>query len=110
MHLVRFWPSPTSIAGGNTNGGHLERGGGSERNGPFLLCTEGFDFRVNNDPFLASFDTTPSPHERINAPRSLLAFAHIHSEAGTPTEGVGSAVVGRNGPFLCAEGFDFRVK
>jgi hypothetical protein len=61
-------------------------------------------------PFLAAFDTTSSPHERINAPYSLLAFAHIHGEAGTPTEGVGSVVVGRNGSFLCAEGVDFRVK
>jgi hypothetical protein len=41
--------------------------------------------------FLASFDTTPSPHRRINAPRSLLAFAHIYGEAGTPTEGIGVA-------------------
>jgi hypothetical protein len=62
-------------------------------------------------PFLASFDTTPSPHRRINAPRSLLANAHIHGEAGTPTEGIWNAVVGRNGPFLCAEeGVDFHVK
>jgi hypothetical protein len=64
-------------------------------------------------PFLASsFDTTLSPHRRNNAPRLLLAFAHIHSEAGTPTEGIWKAVVGRNGPFLCAEeeGVDFRVK
>jgi hypothetical protein len=60
---------------------------------------------------LHSFDTTPSPYRRINAPRSLLAFAHIHGEAETPTEGIWNAVVGRNGPFLCAEeGVDFRVK
>jgi hypothetical protein len=38
-------------------------------------------------PFLAAFDTTSSPQRRINAPSSLLAFAYIHSEAGTPTEG-----------------------
>jgi hypothetical protein len=62
-------------------------------------------------PFLAAFDTTSSPQRRINAPYSLLAFAHIHSEAGTPTEGIWNAVVGRNGPLLCAEeGVDFRVK
>jgi hypothetical protein len=61
--------------------------------------------------FLASFiRTTPSPHRRINAPGSLLAFAHIHGEAGTPTGGVWSAVVGRHGPFLCAEGVDFQCK
>jgi hypothetical protein len=44
------------------------------------------------------FDTAPSPHRRINAPRLLLAFAHIQGEAGTPTGGDGSAVVGRNSP------------
>jgi hypothetical protein len=76
------------------------------------LEEEGVDlFPCKMPPFLASFDTTPSPHMRINAPRSLLAFAHIHGEAGTPTEGIWNAVVGRNGPFLCAEeGVDFRVK
>jgi hypothetical protein len=42
-------------------------------------------------PFLGTFDTTPSPHRRINAPRSLLAFAHIHGEAGTLMEGIGVA-------------------
>ena len=61
---------------------------------------------MQNDPILATFDTTPSPHGRINAPSLLLAFAHIHGEAGTPTVGICSAVVGRNGPFLCAEGVD----
>ena len=69
------------------------------RNGPFL-CAEGVDFHAKNDPILATFDTTPSPHGRINAPSLLLAFAHIHGEAGTPTVGICSAVVGRNGPFL----------
>jgi hypothetical protein len=53
-------------------------------------------------PFsLHLFDTTQSPHGRINAPSLLLAFAHIHGEAGTPTLGIYSAVVGRTGPFLC---------
>jgi hypothetical protein len=28
-----------------------------------------------------------------DAPRSLLAFAHIHGEAGTPTEDIWNAVV-----------------
>jgi hypothetical protein len=72
------------------------------RNGSFLCAEEGVDFRAN-DPFLATFDTIPSPHRRFNAPRLLLAFVHIHGEAGTPTEGIWNAVVGRNGPFLCAE-------
>ena len=53
-----------------------------------------------NDLILATFDTAPSPHGRINAASLLLAFAHIHGEAGTPTGGSCSAVVGRNGPFL----------
>ena len=65
---------------------------------------------MQNDPILATFDITPSPHGRVNAPSLLLAFAHIQGEAGTPTGGVGSAVVGRNGPFLCAEGVDFHAK
>jgi hypothetical protein len=29
-----------------------------------------------------------------------MAFAHIQDEAGTPTGGVGSAVVGRKSPVL----------
>jgi hypothetical protein len=29
---------------------------------------------------LATFDTTPSPHGRINDPSLLLAFAHIRGE------------------------------
>jgi hypothetical protein len=45
-----------------------------------------------NAPILATFDTNPSPHRRFNDPSLLLAFAHIHGEAGTPTEGIGSAL------------------
>jgi hypothetical protein len=61
-------------------------------------------------PFsLHLFDTTPSPHGRINAPSLLLAFAHIHGETGTPTLGICSAVVGWTGPFLCAEGVDISM-
>jgi hypothetical protein len=54
--------------------------------------------------------TPVSPHltpprlrtgESINAPSLLLALTHTQGEAGTPTEGVGSAVVGRNSPVLC---------
>jgi hypothetical protein len=58
---------------------------------------------VKNDPIVASFDTAPSPHRRIKAPSLLLAFVHIPGEAGTPTGGIWSAVVGRNSPVLCAE-------
>ena len=42
------------------------------------------DFHAKNTPILATFDTTPSPHGRINAASLLLAFAHIQGEAGTP--------------------------
>jgi hypothetical protein len=72
------------------------------RNGPFLtMCRRGgFISIMQNDPILATFDTTPSPQGRINAPSLLLAFSHMHGEAGTPALGICSAVVGRNGPFL----------
>jgi hypothetical protein len=51
-----------------------------------------------------STHTAPSPHRRINAPSLLLAFAHTQSEAETPTESVGTPVLGRNSPVLCAGG------
>jgi hypothetical protein len=55
---------------------------------PFLFAEGVLCIYAKIDPIiLASFDTTPSPHGRINAPSWLLAFAHIHGEAGTPTEG-----------------------
>jgi hypothetical protein len=83
------------------------------RNGPFL-CEEG----VNLFPCKmalaslasSSFDIAPSPHRRINAPSLLLAFAHMHGEAETPTLAIWSAMVGRNGPFLCEEGVNFHAK
>jgi hypothetical protein len=65
---------------------------------------------MQNDPILATFDTTPSPHWQINAASLILAFAHIHGEAGTPTLGIRSALVSRNGPVLCAERVDFYAK
>ena len=82
------------------------------RNGPVLcVCRErGRIISVQNDPILATFDTTPSPHRRINASSLLLAFAHIHGEAGTPTLGICGALVGRNGQVLCAEGAYFRAE
>jgi hypothetical protein len=79
----------------------------------FDVYEEGVDFIhfhaiQTNDPILASFDITPSPHRRINAPRSLLAFAHIHGEAGTPTLGICSAVVRWTVRFdVYEEGVDF---
>jgi hypothetical protein len=51
----------------------------------------------------------PSPHGRINAPSLLPAFAHTQGEAGTPTGGIWSAVVGRNSPVLCAGGVSLFV-
>jgi hypothetical protein len=53
---------------------------------------------------IATFDITPSPHRRANAPSLLLAFAHIHVEAGTPSLRTRSAVVGPDGPVLCVCG------
>jgi hypothetical protein len=81
------------------------------RNSPVLCAERGrlvFP-RVKNDPICVSFDTTApslSPHRLINAPSSLLAFAHTQGEAGTQTGSIGSAVVGRNSPVLCAGGVD----
>jgi hypothetical protein len=43
---------------------------------------------MQNDPVLATFDTTPSLHWRINAAGLILAFVHIHGEAGTPAVGI----------------------
>jgi hypothetical protein len=61
-----------------------------------MLCRKGaviyFHAKRPHPSILATFDTTPSPHRRINAPSLLLAFAHIHGEAGTPTLGICSAV------------------
>jgi hypothetical protein len=64
----------------------------------------------SNAPILATFDTNPSPHRRFNDPSLLLAFAHIHGEAGTPTEGIGSALWVGTVCFCfcaCAEGVDY---
>jgi hypothetical protein len=85
--------------------------GGVGRVGTARFCVqEGcfFPCKIYNDHIFASFDTAPSPHRRINAPNLLLTFAHIQGEAGTPTGGgVGSAVVGRHSPVLCAGGVLF---
>jgi hypothetical protein len=102
MHLVCFWPSPTPRA---RREHQLWPSGvrwwvGMVR---LFLCAEGWRLLIiimPNDPGLASFDITPSLHGRINAPSLLLAFAHIHGEAGTPTLAIWSAMVGRNGPFV----------
>jgi hypothetical protein len=108
MDLVCFWPSPTSMARRERQ----RRASGVNavvgRNGP-VLCAEGVvDYYFQNDPvcILDSFDTTPSPHRRFNGPSLLLAFAHIHGEAGAPTEGIRSECGGgseRSG-FVCRRG------
>jgi hypothetical protein len=73
-----------------------------------VLCAEGVLVPCKMTPFSPHlFDTAPSPHRRITAPSLLLANTHIPGEAGTPMGGVGSAVVGRNGPVLCAGGVLF---
>jgi hypothetical protein len=40
----------------------------------------------------------------LAAVNTAMPSPHIHGEAGTPTLAIWSAMVGRNGPFLCAEG------
>jgi hypothetical protein len=64
---------------------------------------------MQNDPIIAAFGITPSLLSRATAPSLLLAFAHIHGEAGTPSLRIRSAVVGPNGPVLCVEGVHFHI-
>jgi hypothetical protein len=78
----------------------MQCSGGPERSVCFYVQKGLISIIMQNDLILATFDTTPSPHGRINAPSLLLAFSHIQGEAGTPALGICSAVVGRNGPFL----------
>jgi hypothetical protein len=64
--------------------------------------------RCKNTPVIATFDIIPSPHTRITAPSLLLAFAHIHGEAGTPSLRIRSAAVGPNErPVLWVEGVHY---
>jgi hypothetical protein len=101
--LVRFWPSPTSMARRKRQ----RRASGARwwvGTVRFYVRNKRGEYPYAKCPLSRdSFDITPSPHRRINRPCSLLAFANIHGEAETPTEGFWSAVVGRHGPFLCAE-------
>jgi hypothetical protein len=90
---------PYPWRGWNTICGHPECGGESERS--CSMYVQKWWISMQNDPILTTFDTTPSPHWRINAAGLILAFAHINGEAGTPTVGIRSAVVSRNGPVLC---------
>jgi hypothetical protein len=65
MHLVSFWPSPTSRARRERQ---RRASGVRWWVGRARFCVqEGYFFRVNN-PIFDSFDTAPSPHRRINAP------------------------------------------
>ena len=50
---------------------------------------------VQIDAILAVFDIAPPPHRRITTPSLIVAFAYIHTQAGTTTLGTGSAVWGR---------------
>ena len=52
------------------------------------------------DAILAVFDIAPPPHRRITTPSLIVAFAYIHTQAGTTTLGTGSAVWGRQPLFL----------
>ena len=104
LHLDWLWPLPTSMARREhklwVSGVRWWVG----RVRSVFKCAERVDLHANNkqcDPILASFDTTPSPHRRITAPRLVVAFAHIHGEAGTPALGIWSGLVGRKkGPVL----------
>jgi hypothetical protein len=109
MHLVCFWPSPTPRA-------RRER---QRRASGVRWWVGTARFCVQVGCFFPCKMTPLSPHltsprlrtgGRINAPSLLLAFAHTQGEAGTPTESVGSAVVGRNSPVLCAGGVLFPVQ
>jgi hypothetical protein len=107
MHLVCVWPSPTPRARRER-----QRGASGVRwwvgTARFCVQAGSVPCSVQNDPIVASFDIARlRTGGRINAPSLLLAFAHTQGEAGTPTESVGSAVVGRNSPVL---GCFFRVK
>jgi hypothetical protein len=41
-------------------------------NGP-VLCVKGVDYNMQNNPILAAFGITPSPHRRTTEPSLLLA-------------------------------------
>jgi hypothetical protein len=101
LHLACFWPSPTSMA---RREHHLCASGVrgwvrtvrsvSGRGASFISMQ-------NTTPIIATFGIIPSPHRQITAPSLLLAFAHIHGEAGTPSLRIRSAVVvGPNGAVL----------
>ena len=55
---------------------------------------------VQIDAILAVFDIAPPPHRRITTPSLIVAFAYIHTQAGTTTLGTGSAVRGGQPLFL----------
>jgi hypothetical protein len=111
-HPVCFWLSPTSMA---RREHHLCAPGVRGWVRTVRFCEWKGCIAINRynktspSIIIATFSITPSPHRRITAPSLLLAFAHIHGEAGTPTGGVGSAVVGLNSPVLCAGGVLFPV-
>jgi hypothetical protein len=76
-----------------------------------VLCAGGALFPCKRTPF--SPHSTP-PRLRTGESMHLVSFwpslTHAQGEAGTPTGGVGSAVVGRKSPVLCAGGVLFPSK
>ena len=106
LHLDWLWPLPTSMA---RREHQLWVSGVRWWVGRVRFCVQKGWISLQINPILASFDIIPSPHMRITAPRLVAALAHIHGEAATPALGVWSAVVGRKGPVLCAEGVDFHA-
>jgi hypothetical protein len=113
MHLVCFWPSPTSRARRER-----QRGASGVRwwvgTARQVLCAGGvlFPCKINDPVYFRLANTAPSPHRRIDAPSLLLAFAHVQGEAGTPTGGRRECGGGSEQParFCVQEGCFFRVK
>jgi hypothetical protein len=117
MHLlVCFWPSFAHIHG---EAGTLTEGicsalvGRNRRSVGFYVQQGWIYFHANQtiDPILATFDATPSPHGRINAPTCLLlAFIRPHPWRGGNVNGGHLQCSGGSEPtvrwFLCAEEVD----
>jgi hypothetical protein len=78
MQLVYFWPSPTSMARRESQrrASAVQWWVGTVR---FYVQKRAGLYPCETTPFILAtlFDTTPSPHGRINAASLLLAFAHI---------------------------------
>jgi hypothetical protein len=99
MHLVCSWHLPTSMA---RREHHLCAPGV-----PIYICEWKGCISMRNTPIIAAFGITPSLHRWTTAPSLLLAFAHVHGNAGTPSLRTRSAVVGPDGPVLYVEGVHY---